>query len=251
MNRSFCAVFLLCLLAVAGGIWFAVHQGRTERAVAQLNARYAPEGMAYQAAERPLSGAGVLFYQVSFPTLPVRHRADKLLVAAADERLSLRATDVRINVAETLRDAYGSALPQRLQSYRLPQDTLMRPLETLALLGVDVWRADVRIQAEYALPHTRVYLDIRQGRELLLQATLLMDVPAEAFRKMWGFASGKLVEASIVIENQRLLQAYAATAAAMQAPPMPALQKALDNGAPLVIFTHFDAPVPLAALLPV
>lgn len=91
--------------------------------------------LSYRSKQLPLLGGGVLFYQVQFKDVPFAHSVDKmtLLVSGSDVNVSLKG--VRFRVDDALRSE--TDWEYSLRTYQPYEHVFTRPLETLALTGVN------------------------------------------------------------------------------------------------------------------
>lgn len=91
--------------------------------------------VSYRSKQLPLFGGGILFYQVRFNDIPFEHMVDKmsLSVTGADVKVSLHG--VRFRVDDALR--MKTDLEQSFKTYVPYEHVFTRPLETLALAGVN------------------------------------------------------------------------------------------------------------------
>ncbi|MBO7257730.1 MAG: hypothetical protein J6V11_02195, partial [Alphaproteobacteria bacterium] len=93
------------------------------------------QDLSYRSKQLPLFGGGLLFYQVRFKDIPFDHFVDKmsLTVNGTDIKVSLQG--VRFRIEDALRAKMD--LEQSFKTYVPYEHVFLRPLETLALVGVN------------------------------------------------------------------------------------------------------------------
>lgn len=103
------------------------------------------DDLSYRSKQLPLFGDGVLFYQVQFNDIPFTHSVDKMSLSINGTDVNITLQGVRFRVDDALRAK--SDLEQSLKTYVPYEHVYTRPLETLALAGVN----DVFFDATFSL----------------------------------------------------------------------------------------------------
>ena len=103
------------------------------------------QDLSYRSKQLPLFGGGILFYQVRFKDIPFDHLVDKmsLTINGTDVKVSLQG--VRFRIEDALRAKMD--LEHSFKTYVPYEHVFLRPLETLALVGVN----EVVLTASFSL----------------------------------------------------------------------------------------------------
>ncbi|MDD3669341.1 MAG: hypothetical protein PHX68_03605, partial [Alphaproteobacteria bacterium] len=210
-------LFLIgCLFFAALLAFLMTERQRSERLLDAYKRQYAFPVMSYQSAGQPLGG-GLILHQVRFGLLPAQHRVGQMLLRFDADGTQVVLRDVVVSVSDTLRAKYGHHLPEHFKAYRAPRDIFLKPLDTLAFLGIDAWRGDVRIRVEKAGKSARVRIEFWQQN--LPQASVRLNVAAPAQSDhVFGFLTAPVQSVDIQIDDARLLQAFVAAAPTMGVP---------------------------------
>lgn len=102
--------------------------------------------ISYRSRQLPLLGGGLLFYQVHFKDIPFPHTIDKMSLSISGDDIKIGLTGVRFSVDDALR-AKSKDLITSLKNYTPYRDVFTKPLETLALVGVN----DLQFNASFIL----------------------------------------------------------------------------------------------------
>lgn len=97
--------------------------------------------LSYRSKQLPLFGGGVLFYQVHFKDVLFDHTVDKMSLSVNGTDVHVSLCGVRFRIDDVLR--LKSDLEQSFKTYVPYEHFFTRPLETLALTGVNEVHFDV------------------------------------------------------------------------------------------------------------
>lgn len=93
------------------------------------------DDLSYRSKQLPLFGGGILFYQVHFKDIPFSHSVDKMSLSVNGASVNVSLHNVRFRVDDALRSK--TDLEQSMKTYIPYEHVFTRPLETLALSGVN------------------------------------------------------------------------------------------------------------------
>lgn len=201
-------LFFIGCLFFAGLLGFLIMVQQKSPQILDLYKRqYAFPVMSYQSVNQPL-GSGVILYHVRFGLLPVRHQVGQMLLRLEPNDTRIIMRDVAVFVSDTLRAKYGHQLPSHLNAYQPARDIFLKPLDTLAFLGIDTWRGDVAISVkkENKTARVRVAFGHKDRTQAVVQMTVAMTGQDDA---LFGFLNAPIENVDIQINDARLLQSFA------------------------------------------
>lgn len=113
--------------------------------------------LSYRSMQLPLSGSGLLFYQVQLKEVPFAHTIDKISVEVEGNEVHFSLTGVSFDVSDALRVLKGEGLVGDLKNYIPYHSIWTQPLESLALAGIE----RVKFNASFVLKNTGVARQIK------------------------------------------------------------------------------------------
>lgn len=115
------------------------HQEKTDTVLKQFLKTYhiKKSDIQFRTAQLSFFGNGLIFYRVRLPELRLTHKIDKVIVQTKENLINIQLIGVEIDVIDTLRRLHGVHVLSALASYRPFEDALIKPLESLALMGID------------------------------------------------------------------------------------------------------------------
>lgn len=148
MNKNSTVFVLGALIVVTLSLFF----WRSSRLQTVSNAyeqvvALSPASLSYRSARLPLSGNGLLFYKAHLNQLPFTHTIDKMSVKIEGSEVQVNLTGMSFDVKDALRGIYGENLVEDLKSYVPYQSIFTRPLQSLALAGIE----RVKLNAKFTL----------------------------------------------------------------------------------------------------
>lgn len=153
MNKNYTVFILggLVLAAVCFFLWRSSRLQSVSDSYEQVVA-LSPNHLSYRSVRLPLSGNGLLFYKAQLPRLPFAHTIDKMSMKVNGNEVYIGLVGFSFNVKEALRGIYGDNLVDDLKSYVPYQSIFTRPLQSLALAGIE----NVKLNAKFTLKNTGV-----------------------------------------------------------------------------------------------
>lgn len=250
MTRRFvllCSLLLLCLSALI--YTWIVQTGAEDTLIRyQKTASFSPREMTYHSAVHPLLGDGVILYRPTFPDLPVRINADKLLIQVTPAEIILRFTGLQADFAQTLLDRDGTGIVDTFRHFQAPDDFLMKPLESLVLLKQDNFQGSLVLTLR---PHGNDILfraEAFKGRDLIVQILGTIVVPTQSVGRLWGWTAGTIQSLTVQIQDPALLRRAAAYLHSIRHPLPETLTRALNTQTPLAFTVDLAHPVPVSSL---
>ncbi len=143
--KTYISIFIV--LAVCLGIFYI---GRNAHLKA-LSERYASvvaieeKDLSYRSKQLPMLGGGILFYQVRFKDLKFDHCVDKISLTVTKDEVKITLNGVRFHIDDALKSKTN--LEDTLRTYIPYKHVFTRPLETLALAGVE----EINFDAQFSL----------------------------------------------------------------------------------------------------
>lgn len=131
------AVLLVIILAFGSAVWY--HQVQTEIALKQFFKTYRIKraDIRFKTAELSFLGDGLIFYRVQLPQLALTHKIDKVIIQTEAAGVNVQLIGVEVDVIDTLRRSHGIYITNTLETYQPFKEALIKPLESLALMGID------------------------------------------------------------------------------------------------------------------
>lgn len=131
------AVLIVIILAFGSAVWY--HQVQTETALKQFFKTYRIKkaDVRFKTAELSFFGNGLIFYRVQLPQLALTHKIDKVIIHSEGDGVNVQLIGVEVDVIDTLRRSHGIYVTDALETYQPFKEALIKPLESLALMGID------------------------------------------------------------------------------------------------------------------
>lgn len=160
MNKNYTVFILTGLVVLALGLflWRSSRLQTISNTYEQVVA-LTPAHVSYRTAGLPLSGNGLLLYKVQLKELPFPHTLDKMSIKIDGNEVQIGLIGLSFDVGAALRGIYGDDLPQELKSYIPYQSVFTRPLESVALAGIE----RVKLNAKFTIKNMGISRQIEGG----------------------------------------------------------------------------------------
>ena len=250
MTRRFillCSALLVCLSALVYA-WITQSGAEDTLIRYQRIAAFSPREMTYHSAVHPLLDDGVILYHPTFPDLPVRMNADKLLFKATPAEITVRLTGLKVDFAQTLLERDGAGIVDTFRHFQAPDDFLIKPIETLVLLKQDTFQGSLTLTLR---PHGTDILfraEAFKGRDSVVQILGTIVIPTQSVGRLWGWTDGTIQSLTVQVQDVALLRRAAAYLHSVRQPLPEALTRALNTRTPLAFTIDLARPVPVLSL---
>ncbi len=203
--------------------------------------------MTYQSVTRSLADDGLVFYQPSFPTLPLVMKIERMNLQTLPSETIIRLSDITLDVAQTLLKRDGDTLTETLAQFEAPHDFLLKPLETMAILNQDIIKGtiEIRIRRIGEVQELTLTIEQKEGKVLTAKTTLIGNTE----KGLWRFTDGLFQHIHVGITDRKLLNAIAGYYAAINTSVPPRLKKTLQTGSPFKADVDLNQPWPISKLL--
>lgn len=164
----------------------------------------------YKSVEKSWGDQGLIFYQLTFPLINIPNRADRMSLKLNDEGAQIHIKKLHLNVTQALNNLYGAQqMPQQLKNYTPYHDFFHKILTSMALMGMDEFVGDIRVNTTYSDLKTMnftVLLD-QQGHSTM-QVSGVIHIPVVGAHQLSDLWRGKLDSAQIKVLDSNLLNKY-------------------------------------------
>lgn len=102
----------------------------------------------YETAAPALFDNGIIFYKAQIPALSIKHKIDKVIFTEMDNQIDIQFIGFTIDVIDSLRHSENVHIIPVLNEYIPFEDALKKPLQTLAVMGIDKIKLNASMQFE-------------------------------------------------------------------------------------------------------
>lgn len=243
----FCFLFLFTLFSFMIFIWVRQNTTGTMLGNYQQKMPFSEREMAYQSVTRSLADNGLVFYQPTFPTLPLTIKTERMNLQTLPNETVIRLSDITLDVAQTLLNRDGDTLAETLAQFEAPHDFLLKPLETMAILNQDVVKGTIEIRIRYIgeVQELTLTVERKEGKVLTAKTTLIGNTE----KGLWRFIDALFQHIHVEITDRKLLNAIAGYYTAINTPIPPKLKKTLQTGSLFKADVDLNQPWPISKLL--
>ncbi len=110
----------------------------------------------YKTANLSLDKSNMILYHVMARPFLINHSIEKAVVAQENNALHMQLSGVHINVIESLNAIYKNNAFDVLKNYNPSSDALIKPLQSLAMMGVDELDVDINLYIKTNPTHTQI-----------------------------------------------------------------------------------------------
>jgi hypothetical protein len=245
--------FLFCfILVLSGGIVYLIfHQSQTDSILMryQDELSLSDQELSYKTVFRSWDGQGLVFHQPVFPKLPIRMQTDRLGINLSKQGISFRLSGIIADIAKTLTEQKNQDLIHIFQSFNPPNDFLMKPLATMALLKQDIFNGNLEITLQPQNNFIRFQAClIRNKKEIIRFQSFLTPVNTKKKITLSNWLSYPFDKGSVLISDIELLKAVAGYYQSIQKTIPTALQEAIVASKPLNLTFNLTNPITLKTI---
>lgn len=243
--------FIFGFIAILGVLALLVYIGITQSNTNDLLLKYRRQApfsgheMTYHYVGKPWFGKGLIFYRPQFPTLPLHLSLDRIKVVFSPLERNISLSGLTIQIAKTLQDRNDLLIS--LKSFQGPNDFLTKPLEGLALLGIDTFKGDVHIHFLKQQDLTYLSIQFFQRKKLILEIKTTFSSPLNP--ELWGWIATPIQKGTITLFSPNILDKVDFYYRSLgQESPLP-LKRALSQKEPLTLTFNLKNPQTISSFL--
>ena len=248
MKRFLC--LSLCLLTVFLGIIYLGSAGSKARDILhnyQKQHPFSETEMTFRTIEKPWFSQGLILRHPTFPSLPLKHQADRLILRFSPDTIQINLRGFLADLAQTLLSRMQESLPQTFKKLKTPADFVRYPIEGLVLLNQDIFRGDVDIFLTRTDHGSQLKIIFKiPNRGPIEIRTLLSPVPTQG---LWDFVRSPFQTVNFISHNTDFNRALAGYLAAIREEIPDGLKQAITLQKAYSNLITFDKPVSLSDIL--
>ncbi len=245
--------FLFCfILTLSIGILYLIYyQAETDNilSIYQKELSLSEQELSYKTVSRSWSGNGLVFHQPVFSKIPIRMQTDRLGISLSKQEISFRLSGLIADIAKTLTEQKNQNLVPIFQSFNPPNDFLMKPLETMALLKQDIFKGNLEIilHPQNNLIRFQARL-IRNQKEIIRFQAFLAPINTNKKITLSNWISYPFDKGNVLISDIELLKAVAGYYQSIQKTVPTALQESVLTSTPLNLTFNLTNPISLKTI---
>lgn len=243
-------ILIFVILCFGMGVWY--QQNKTDSALNQFfkSYRIKKQDMNYGTVERSFLGKGLIFYRVVFPQLLLTHKIDKIIVNTKGETVNIQLIGVQIDIIDTLRRSQNIKILSVLHAYKPFEDALKKPLQSLALMGIDDVKVNVTLSFEPFKDIIIVNGKVTAQKLADIYFSFALErVVDRGYQKNLIYAFyGNIEDVFFEIKDRGVFKKYKAYIVGLGLPSNSTQMSRLISGQPIVQKMKLEKPLPLMKL---